>query len=204
MTSPDRAAKGSRAPKPPGKRELASQTGRSGSLLLMVGALGVVFGDIGTSPLYTMSAVFGGTGQGTIGAAEAYGVTSTLIWSMAVIVSLLYVRLLMRTDNDGEGGLLALVALLRRHVATTRAAVVATGAGMVGAAMFLGDSVITPAISVLSAAEGLEIARPSLASGVLPVALVILAGVFVIQRFGTGSSPASTAPSCWPGFSRSP
>jgi len=156
-------------------------------LILVVGALGVVFGDIGTSPLYTMSAVFGVTGQGRIGTAEVYGATSTLIWSMAVIVSLLYVRLLMRTDNDGEGGLLALVALLRRNVSTTRAAVVATGAGMVGAAMFLGDSVITPAISVLSAAEGLEIARPSLASVVLPVALVILAGVFVIQRFGTGS-----------------
>jgi hypothetical protein len=95
----------------------------------MVGALGVVFGDIGTSPLYTMSAVFGGTGKGGINAAEVYGATSTLIWSMAVIVSLLYVRLLMRTDNDGEGGLLALVALLRRNVTSPRAAVLAvTGA----------------------------------------------------------------------------
>jgi K+ transporter len=97
--------------------------------VLMVGALGVVFGDIGTSPLYTMSAVFGGTGKGGINAAEVYGATSTLIWSMAVIVSLLYVRLLMRTDNDGEGGLLALVALLRRNVTSPRAAVLAvTGA----------------------------------------------------------------------------
>ena len=160
---------------------------RSGGVFLVVGALGVVFGDIGTSPLYTMTAVFGASGQARIGTAEVYGATSTLIWSMAVIVSLLYARLLMRTDNDGEGGLLALVALLRKNVTTPRAAVAVTTLGMAGAAMFLGDSVITPAISVLSAAEGLEIARPSLASVVLPVALVILAGVFVIQRFGTGS-----------------
>ena len=152
----------------------------------MIGSLGVVFGDIGTSPLYTMTAVFSSTGQTRIGNAEVYGATSTLIWSMTVIVSMLYVRLLMRTDNDGEGGLLALVALLRRSVTSTRAKVVATVAGMVGAAMFLGDSVITPAISVLSAAEGLEVARPSLASVVLPVALLILAGVFVIQRLGSG------------------
>jgi KUP system potassium uptake protein len=160
---------------------------RSGGVFLVVGALGVVFGDIGTSPLYTMTAVFSTSGQARVATAEVYGATSTLIWSMAVIVSLLYVRLLMRTDNDGEGGLLALVALLRRNVTTARAAVVVTMFGMAGAAMFLGDSVITPAISVLSAAEGLEIARPSLASVVLPVALLILAGVFVIQKFGTGS-----------------
>lgn len=155
-------------------------------LPLTVGALGVVFGDIGTSPLYTMKAVFGSTTQSPIGAAEVYGATSTLIWSMAVIVSLLYVRLLMRADNEGEGGLLALVALVRGRVTTRRGTVVVAALGMVGAGMFLGDSVITPAISVLSAAEGLEVARPSLSSVVLPVALVILAGVFVIQRFGSG------------------
>ena len=186
MTSPDPPAKKAGPPNPLGTGDLASRTGRASRLILVVGALGVVFGDIGTSPLYTMAAVFGASGKGKIGQAEVYGATSTLIWSMAVIVSLLYVRLLMRTDNDGEGGLLALVALLRRNVTTARAATVATGLGMVGAAMFLGDSVITPAISVLSAAEGLEIARPTLASVVLPVALVILAGVFVIQRFGSG------------------
>jgi hypothetical protein len=132
-----------------------------------------------------MTAVFG-AGNRAVGEAEAYGATSTLIWSVTVIVSLLYVRLLLRTDNDGEGGLLALVALLRRHATSARALGVVTAFGMVGAAMFLGDSVITPAISVLSAAEGLEIAEPSLARAVLPVAVTILAGVFVIQKFGSG------------------
>ena len=159
MSSPGHA--GSSLPR--AGRPTAERTVGAGSLVLMIGALGVVFGDIGTSPLYTMTAVFSSTGQARIGSTEVYGATSTLIWSMAAIVSMLYVRLLMRTDNDGEGGLLALVALLRRNVTSTRARVVATVAGMVGAAMFLGDSVITPAISVLSAAEGLEVARPSLA-----------------------------------------
>lgn len=186
MTSPEPPADAPGSPNPPGARELGSRRDRSGGVILIVGALGVVFGDIGTSPLYAMFAVFRSSGQGRIGTAEAYGATSTLLWSMAMMVSLLYVRLLMRTDNDGEGGLLALVALLRREVTAPRALAMITGLGMVGAAMFLGDSVITPAISVLSAAEGLGVARPSLASVVLPVALVILAGVFVIQRFGSG------------------
>ena len=114
--------------------------------------------------------------------------TSTVLWSLTLVVSILYVRLFLRADNDGEGGLLALLGLLRRTLDRShgrRATVVFTVLGMLGAAMFLGDSVITPAISVLSAVEGLEVVEPSLARLVVPLAAVILAGLFLVERFGT-------------------
>jgi KUP system potassium uptake protein len=157
---------------------------RRGSLLTLIGALGVVFGDIGTSPLYAMCTILGESD--TLTTATVYGMTSTVIWSLLLVVTLLYVGLLLRTDNEGEGGLLALLGLLRRTSARRRVIVAATVIAMVGAAMFLGDCIITPAISVLSAAEGLEVASPSLKTAVLPIALVILAGVFVLQRVGSG------------------
>ena len=160
---------------------MASQEGR---VALTVGALGVVFGDIGTSPLYAMKAVLGEGNQ--LDKATVYGLTSTVIWALLLVVTGLYVGLLLRVDNDGEGGLLALLALLRRTTRGTRVAVVAVFVGMVGAATFLGDSIITPAITVLSAAEGLTVADKSLEPIVLPVALVILVGVFVLQRVGSG------------------
>ncbi|GAB3788975.1 potassium transporter Kup [Nocardioides ungokensis] len=160
-----------------------AERGTTSARLMVLGALGVVFGDIGTSPLYAMRTVLGESSHLT--PAVVYGMTSTVIWSMVLVVSVLYVGLLLRTDNEGEGGLLALVALLRRTVAGHRAAAVSV-LGMVGAAMFLGDSVITPAISVLSAAEGLEVANPSLKAAVVPIAFVLLAGVFVVQRYGSG------------------
>lgn len=153
-------------------------------LAAMVGALGVVFGDIGTSPLYAMRAVLGEGGD--LRRDTVLGLSSMMIWSLLLIVTGLYVGLLMRVDNEGEGGLLALFGLLRRAGVGGRLAVAATFVAMVGAAMFLGDSVITPAISVLSAAEGLEVASPSLSSIVLPVALTILGGVFVLQKSGSG------------------
>ncbi len=158
--------------------------GRGGSLVLAVGALGVVFGDIGTSPLYALRTVLGESGPLTRD--TVLGTTSTVIWSMVVVVTVLYVGLLLRVDNEGEGGLLALVALVRRSTGHARSVALVTVLGMVGAAMFLGDCVITPAISVLSAAEGLEVASPSLRVAVLPIAVVLLAGVFVLQRIGTG------------------
>ena len=157
---------------------------RRGGLLTLVGALGVVFGDIGTSPLYAMRTILGESD--TLDTATVYGLTSLVIWSLLLVVTALYVGLLLGTDNEGEGGLLALVGLLRRSPARRRVILAATIIAMVGAAMFLGDCVITPAISVLSAAEGLEVASPSLKSAVLPIALVILAGVFVLQRVGSG------------------
>ncbi len=163
--------------------EMTSDQTRGSSVALVVGALGVVFGDIGTSPLYAMRTILGEGGP--LSTEVVYGLTSTVIWALVLVVTVLYVGLLLRTDNEGEGGLLALVALLRRS-SGARAATLTTVLGMVGAAMFLGDCVITPAISVLSAAEGLEVASPSLSSWVLPVALVLLAGVFVLQRIGSG------------------
>ena len=152
--------------------------------LLVVGALGVVFGDIGTSPLYAMRTVLGEGDD--LSTTTVYGLTSLVIWALVLVVTVLYVGLLLGVDNEGEGGLLALVALLRRTSAGVRAGAVVSVVGMVGAAMFLGDSVVTPAISVLSAAEGLEVASPSLEPLVLPIALVILLGVFVLQRLGSG------------------
>lgn len=161
-----------------GQRQTAGLAG-------IVGALGVVFGDIGTSPLYAMRAVLG---EGEhLNRDTVYGLTSLVIWSLLIVVTGLYVGLLMRVDNEGEGGLLALFGLLRRAGTGRRLTVAATFVAMLGAAMFLGDSIITPAISVLSAAEGLKIASPSLGGIVLPVALTILAGVFVLQRVGSGA-----------------
>ena len=156
-----------------------------GGVGLAIGALGVVFGDIGTSPLYAMRSVLGEGDR--LDQATVYGLASTVIWSLLLVVTALYVGLLLRTDNDGEGGVLALLALLRRTVRSHRTVTVTVFLGMVGAAMFLGDSVITPAITVLSAAEGLTVADSGLSPIVLPVALVILAGVFVLQRVGTGA-----------------
>ncbi|HET6938156.1 MAG TPA: KUP/HAK/KT family potassium transporter [Nocardioides sp.] len=151
---------------------------------LMVGALGVVFGDIGTSPLYALRGILAEGND--LSRDTVYGLTSMVIWSLVIIVTVLYLNLLMRVDNEGEGGLLALVALVRRTTKKTRTISAVSVLGMVGASMFLGDSVITPAISVLSAAEGLEVASPSLDRVVLPVAVVILIGVFVLQQVGSG------------------
>jgi KUP system potassium uptake protein len=151
---------------------------------LVVGALGVVFGDIGTSPLYALRGILGEGDD--LSRDTVYGLTSTVIWSLVVVVTVLYLNLLMRADNEGEGGLLSLVALVRRTTRSTRSVTAVSVLGMVGASLFLGDSVITPAISVLSAAEGMEVASPAMHRAVLPIAVVILAGVFVLQRVGSG------------------
>jgi len=169
-----------------------SNVPRRNAALAMVGALGVVFGDIGTSPLYAMRTILGESD--TLDTTVVYGMTSTVIWSLLLVVTMLYVGVLLGTDNDGDGGLLALLGLLRRSHARARIAVAATILAMVGAAMFLGDCVVTPAISVLAAAEGLEVVDPSLKVAVLPIALAILAGVFVLQRIGTGRIGAVYGP----------
>jgi KUP system potassium uptake protein len=151
----------------------------------MVGALGVVFGDIGTSPLYAMRAILGEGDD--LSRDTVYGLTSMVIWSLLLVVTGLYVMLLMRVDNEGEGGLLALFGLLRRRLPAGRVTVAATLVAMVGAAMFLGDSIITPAITVLSAAEGIQVADPALHVVVLPAAVAILVGVFLLQQKGSGT-----------------
>nr|WP_275942336.1 KUP/HAK/KT family potassium transporter [Streptomyces spiramenti] len=146
--------------------------------------MGVVFGDIGTSPLYALDAVLRTAPDES--RAVVYGATSTVIWLMICVVGILYVRLLLREDNHGDGGLLALLTLVRRDRRTSvRARSALTVLGMVGAAAFLGDSLITPGISVLSAVEGLELAAPGLTGFVVPLAVCVLVALFLVQRRGT-------------------
>jgi KUP system potassium uptake protein len=157
-----------------------------GSAGLALGALGVVFGDIGTSPLYAMQTVFSIDGNAVSPTpADVYGVVSLIFWSVTVIVSIKYVTFMLRADNDGEGGVMALAALVRGSVRGTRWVAFALALGVVGAALFYGDSLITPAISVLSAVEGLSVAQPDLTEAVLPIGAVILTVLFVVQRAGT-------------------
>ena len=155
---------------------------------LIIGALGVVYGDIGTSPLYALKETFAkSTGLQPV-PEQVIGSVSAIIWLLTLVVSLKYVILILRADNRGEGGIMALLALAssavkeRPKVQTTVLII-----GCFGACLFFGESILTPAISVLSAVEGLEVVEPSLAPLVLPIALTILVALFLIQRFGTAS-----------------
>jgi KUP system potassium uptake protein len=161
--------------------------GRQGSgLTLALSALGVVFGDIGTSPLYALQTVFSIDHNSVKPTpVDVFGVISMVIWSITIVVSIKYVALVMRADNDGEGGILALVALLRERLAHRHRLAVVMVLGMLGAALFYGDSVITPAISVMSAIEGVVVVNPSFRQLVLPASVVVLTMLFVIQRRGT-------------------
>jgi KUP system potassium uptake protein len=156
---------------------------------LTVGALGVVFGDIGTSPLYTVQTVFNPSDPHPLAATQTsvYGVISLIFWSVTLIVTVKYVLLVMRADNDGEGGILALITLIRRHgvSGSRRTKLILAALGIFGASLFFGDSMITPAISVLSAVEGLKVAQPSLGHLVVPITAVIILTLFVSQRLGT-------------------
>ena len=158
---------------------------------LAVGALGVVFGDIGTSPLYTVQTVFNRSDPHPVAVSTEtiFGVVSLIFWSVTIIVTVTYVLLVMRADNDGEGGIMALIALIRRRglPGRRRTKVVLAALGVFGAALFFGDSVITPAISVLSAIEGVKVAAPSVASLVVPITAAIIVGLFLVQRLGTGA-----------------
>jgi KUP system potassium uptake protein len=161
---------------------------RSARSALVVGALGVVFGDIGTSPLYALQTVFT-IDDGAVRPTpeDVYGVVSLMFWSITLVVSVKYVSIVMRADNHGEGGVMALIALVRRLLGEVRGSTRAIVAlGVLGASLFYGDTLITPAISVLSAVEGLQIAAPSLSHLVLPVAAAILTVLFAVQRWGTG------------------
>jgi KUP system potassium uptake protein len=153
---------------------------------LTIAALGVVFGDIGTSPLYAMKEVFGGAHDLAPDTDRVYGILSLIFWSLIIIVTLKYVALVMRANNRGEGGIMALVALVRRAPTSARATGALVLLGIFGASLFYGDGMITPAISVLSAVEGLEVATPGLDQLVVPIALALLSGIFVVQRYGTG------------------
>ena len=161
----------------------------------MLGAMGVVFGDIGTSPLYAFREAFIGSHAVAATPDNVLGILSLMLWALILVVSLKYVVFIMRANNKGEGGIMALIALIQRafHDDSRRRKVLVT-IGLFGAALFYGDSMITPAISVLSAVEGLEIAAPALEAFVIPVALLILAGLFMIQKHGTGSVGAWFGP----------
>jgi KUP system potassium uptake protein len=154
---------------------------------LTLGALGIVFGDIGTSPLYALQTVFSADNHAvkpTEG--DVFGVISLVFWAITLIVSIEFVVFIMRADNDGEGGILALIAKVEdAPLRSRRAKLVLVGLGLFGVALFYGDGVITPAISVLSAVEGVKVVEPSLESMVVPITIVILVALFSIQRFGT-------------------
>jgi KUP system potassium uptake protein len=168
----------------------AAPSGRQAArLALVVGALGVVFGDIGTSPIYTVQTIFNPDDPHPVPMTtdNIYGVVSLLFWSVMIIVTLTYVTLVMRADNDGEGGIMALIALVRRWGARSgRTTLVLATLGVFGAALFAGDSMITPAISVLSAVEGLKVVDPGLQAWVVPITAVIIVALFAVQRRGTG------------------
>jgi KUP system potassium uptake protein len=158
---------------------------------LALGALGVVFGDIGTSPLYTVQTLFDPSDPHPVHVSREsiFGAVSLIFWSVTIIVTLTYVVLIMRADNDGEGGIMALIALIRARALPggRRAKAILAALGIFGASLFLGDSMITPAISVLSAVEGVEVAAPSVSGIVIPITVVILVALFMAQRLGTGA-----------------
>ncbi len=154
-----------------------------------IGALGVVFGDIGTSPLYTIQTVFNPEDLHPVEAtaAHVFGIVSLIFWAVTLIVTVKYVFLVLRADNNGEGGILALITLIQRRGTRTgrRTTMVLAGLGVFGASLFFGDSVITPAISVLSAVEGLKVVEPALEAAVIPITVVIIVALFASQKLGT-------------------
>ncbi|MCW2952859.1 MAG: potassium transporter Kup [Conexibacter sp.] len=180
------------APPPPAAEQTAAARRRSrrrttAMAALTLGALGIVFGDIGTSPLYALQTVFTADHHAikpTEG--DVFGVISLVFWSITVIVSIKFVTFIMKADNDGEGGIMALIALVQTaSLRSRRAKLVLIAAGLFGVSLFYGDGMITPAISVLSAVEGLKVAAPSLEHLVLPITIAVLTLLFAIQHFGT-------------------
>src|SRR5438105_9007505 len=162
----------------------SQQSSRRYLFVLSIGALGVVYGDIGTSPLYALRECFR-PGHGVPPTPDnVLGVLSLIIWSLVVTISVKYLVLVMRADNRGEGGILALMSLVGARGDRKRRFVLVS-LGLFGAALLYGDGMITPAISVLSAIEGLEVATPAFSPFVVPVTVVVLVFLFFVQRFGT-------------------
>ena len=164
-------------------RDVVAHAGRT---VLALGALGIVYGDIGTSPLYTEQVIFTTHSQAAQPTtAGVYGVVSLIFWALMIVVSVKYAGFIMRAHNRGDGGIMALTALIQRRKLAHGALLVTLG--IFGAGLFFGDGMITPAISVISAVEGLNVATPSLAHLVVPISLGILIALFTLQRFGTGA-----------------
>ncbi|MGH8077326.1 MAG: KUP/HAK/KT family potassium transporter, partial [Lysobacter sp.] len=164
----------------------AAGPGAIGMTGLVVGAIGVVFGDIGTSPLYTIKEAFSPHYGLTPDHATVLGILSLVFWALMLVITVKYVTVIMRADNDGEGGIMALMALAQRILPKGSKSSYTVGIlGIFGASLFFGDGVITPAISVLAAVEGLEVTAPQLHSWIVPITLVVLVTLFGTQRFGT-------------------
>jgi KUP system potassium uptake protein len=172
----------------------SDETMRQGVAALTLGAIGVVYGDIGTSPIYAFREAMKATGSSVPGLPEVLGILSLLIWTLILIVTVKYVFFLLRADNRGEGGILALYTLVR--LAAGRRSVPVLLLALGGAALFAGDAAITPAISVLSAVEGMELILPGFARYVLPVTVGILLALFLVQRHGTASVARFFGPIC--------
>jgi KUP system potassium uptake protein len=165
---------------------MRSNEHRDSVAALTLGALGVVYGDIGTSPLYTMKEIFSPAMGIPLDATHLIGAVSVIFWGLMMVVTLKYVVLILRADNRGEGGIMALTALAAKAAGSSpQRRLILLLIGVFGAALFYGDSVITPAISVLSAVEGLEVATPAFKPYVLPICAAVLVGLFAVQRFGT-------------------
>jgi KUP system potassium uptake protein len=186
---------GSAIPQKHPSAEGKSGHGHSGSkAALAVGAIGIVFGDIGTSPLYAFRETFAGPHPLALDTLHILGVVSLIFWSMTLVVSLQYVTILMRADNKGQGGSLALVALISGKIGKSKYGWMAILLGVFATSLFYGDSMITPAISVLSAVEGLSVVNEDLSHLVIPIALVLLVGLFLLQKRGTARVGALFAP----------
>lgn len=160
---------------------------RAPEIRMLLAVLGVVYGDIGTSPLYAFKASLSFFKDVRISDTEIMGILSLIFWSLILIVTVKYVMLVMRADNRGEGGVLALMALAQRVCTNSRTRAAVMLVGIAGACLFFGDGLITPAISVLSAVEGLEVSAPSLKEYVLPISVLVIVGLFAMQYRGTGS-----------------
>jgi KUP system potassium uptake protein len=174
----------------PGKARTAH--GRAGFWTLTVGSVGVVYGDIGTSPLYAFrEALAPARADGILLPEEVIGTVSLILWSLFLIVTVLYVAILLRADNKGEGGILSLMALARKALGGSRIVFIL---GLLGAALFYGDSVVTPAISVLSAVEGLKLITPAFEHSVLPITVGIIVALFLVQSRGTSRVAAFFGP----------
>ena len=165
-----------------GEHQSDTSTGLAG---LSVAALGVVFGDIGTSPVYTFRECFNPEHGLPLDAGHVLGVLSMIFWALIIVVTVKYVLLIMRADNQGEGGILALLALAQETARIERSRTLLVLLALGGAALFYGDSMITPAISVLSAVEGIGIATPVLNRFVLPLTIAVLLALFLLQKGGT-------------------
>ena len=192
----------------------SSEGHRAGGTALAFGTLGIVFGDIGTSPIYALRESFDHSGL-EVNQASAFGVASIVFWSLLIVISVKYLSFVMRADNHGEGGILALTSLVmpRRGEPMTKIGGAIVTLGVFGTALLYGDGLITPAISVLSAVEGFEVATTAFADWVIPVAVAILVALFAVQRRGTAGIAASSVRSwssgsscsaCWGSARSSP